>query len=345
LQEIVAKEDPEISVIICAYTMERLDDIHAVVNSILNQTLKAQEVILAIDNNKELFGNLQALVHNSKSGVADEKARTPARNSQVKITLNTGPGGASETRNVGIRAATGNILAFADDDIIAEPDWLENLVRPFEHGEIMAVSGQVVPTWPNVEAPYWFPEEFDFTIGCTAHKKLILQANNEIRNVVSCNAAFRKEVFATIGGWETALGPNRNDPCGKTSKHPGGEEAELCLRIKYKIPGASIVYEPQAIAHHKVTAERATLKYTLNRCYREGIMKSVMAKVASRYADNPLATEDLFLRSLLTISLPQRLKKLYKPANLAQIIVILVSAASTGLGYFVGKWRYKEGNN
>ncbi len=322
--------------------MERLDEIHAAVNSILNQTLKAHEVILAIDNNKELFGNLQSLDHNSKSGIDGEKVGTPARNSPVKIVLNSGPGGASETRNVGIQAATGNILAFADDDIIAEPDWLENLVQPFEDDAVMAVSGKVEPLWPNNEAPFWFPEEFDFTIGCTGHKKLIIQANNEIRNVVSCNAAIRKEVFAIIGGWETALGPNRNDPGGKTSKHPGGEEAELCLRIKNKIPGALIVYASKAIVHHKVTAERSTLKYTISRCYREGIMKSVMAKMASRYTDNPLSSEDLFLRGLLTISLPQRLKYLYKPACFAQVFVILINAASTGIGYLVGKWRYRK---
>ena len=77
------KENLEISVIICAYTMERPTDIHEAVNSVLNQTVKPREVILPIDNNEELFESLQSLVHTSKS-----RART--QNSELKVVLNTG---------------------------------------------------------------------------------------------------------------------------------------------------------------------------------------------------------------------------------------------------------------
>jgi cellulose synthase/poly-beta-1,6-N-acetylglucosamine synthase-like glycosyltransferase len=314
--------EPKVSVVTCAYTMERLQDIHEVINSVLSQTLQPHEVIVAIDHNEELF-------HRLKSELPPE----------VKVVLSDGAPGSSDTRNFGIRSSTGAIVACIDDDAVAEETWLENLVSPFEESKVMAVGGQALPLWAKEKPPPWFPEEFDFVLGCTAHKKLILQESGEVRNVTGSNMAFKKEIFQKIGFCEEKLGRCINN--GVEFDAIGGEEAEICLRIKATIPDGVILYNPASVVHHKVTPERATLKYLFHYCYREGITRAMIRKLVSQYQQNPLAAEHIFLRRLLTTSIFQRLKNFYKPSQLAQIGVIMVNLSLMSTGYLLGRWRYR----
>jgi len=317
----MTNNDENVSVIICVYTMERLEDIHEAVDSVLAQTLKPHEVIVAVDHNEELLDRL--------------KSELPPG---VKLVLSNGAPGLSDTRNAGISSSTGEIVAFIDDDAMAIETWLENLIPPFEDSKVMAVGGQAIPLWSKGKPPFWFPEEFDFIIGCTAHKKLILQENSEVRNVTGSNMAFRKEIFQKVGFWETKLG---RCELGRVRFNPtGGEEAELCLRIKTAIPDGVILFRPESVVHHKVIPERATLKYVFNFCFREGITRAMMRKLVSRYVQNPLAAENLFLRRLLSTSLLQRLRNFYKPSSLAQVAMIMANLFLMGTGYLLGRWRY-----
>src|SRR3954468_4214546 len=65
--------------------------------------------------------------------------------------------GASSARNRGIAEATGSIVAFIDDDVVPDDDWLVELVRPLIDGMGDAVGGQVVLD-PSVPVPRWLPE-------------------------------------------------------------------------------------------------------------------------------------------------------------------------------------------
>jgi glycosyltransferase involved in cell wall biosynthesis len=317
-------EERKVSVVICAYTNKRLKDIHRAVESVLTQTVKAHEVVIAVDHNEELFHTLR-----------EELPPT------VKVVLSKGAPGLSETRNTGIRATTAEIIAFIDDDAIAEKNWVENILPHFEQPKVVAVGGQAVPLWPKGKPPFWFPEEFDFIIGCTAHKKLILQSDGEVRNVTGSNMAFKKEIFEKVGFWETKLG---RCELGRARFNPtGGEEAEICLRIKTNLPDSAIIFAPGSIVHHKVISERATLRYVFNFCFREGITRVMLDKLASQYQSKPLAAENLFLRRLLFKSFPKRLKHFYNLSNLAQVIVMTTNLSLMGTGYFVGKWRYRRG--
>ncbi|MCP3684264.1 MAG: glycosyltransferase family 2 protein [bacterium] len=314
-----------ISVIICGYTMDRLKDIHEAVDSALAQTLKPYEIVVAIDQNKELLERL--------------KKELP---SEIKLVLSDEAPGLSETRNKAIEASTGEIIAFLDDDAFAEKNWLENLTPPFSDDRVMAVGGESVPVWPEDKPPFWFPLDFDFIIGCTNHKKLILQASGEIRNVTGSNMAFRREVFQKVGLWETKLG---RCEMGRVRFNPsGGEEAELCLRIKNLIPTAMIVFKSEAIVNHKVSPERTTLNYVFNYSFREGVTRAMINKIVSRYGHQPLAAENLFLRQLLFVSIPKRLLRFYKVAPIAQIGVLSTNLFLMGTGYLLGKWQYRKGN-
>ena len=134
--------EPKVSVVICVYTIKRLQDIREAVDSVLTQTLKPYEVIVAVDQNRELLDRL--------------KSEFPPK---VKLALSNGAPGLSDTRNAGISSSTGGIVAFIDDDAVAEETWLENLIPLFEDTKVMAVGGQAIPQWPKGKPPFWFPEE------------------------------------------------------------------------------------------------------------------------------------------------------------------------------------------
>ncbi|MCL0060398.1 glycosyltransferase family 2 protein [Dehalococcoidia bacterium] len=310
------KENPKVSVIICAYTMERLRDIQEAVQSVLAQTLKPYEVIIAVDNNEELFQEL--------------KTELPP---EVKVVLNKGAQGLSETRNVGIQASTGKITAFIDDDAVAERDWLENLTRHFHEPMVVAVGGRAIPLWLNGSRPSWFPEELDWIAGCT-YKGLPV-FGNEIRNVPGCNMAFRKKIFEKVGFFRSEMGGIKETP-------RGGEEADLCLRIKHKMPEALIIYQPDAVIHHKVPSWRLSLRYLAQRSYNEGFYKRRLKKLCGDLCQKPLSTENSYLHYLLLAAIPQRLRKFYKRGSLSQAGVIMVSIAAVGMGYLMESLLIKE---
>lgn len=306
------RENPKVSVIICAYTMERLNNICEAVNSVLAQTLKPYEVILAVDHNQELRDKLQN--------------KLPQ---EVKLILNDGNNrGAVATDNVGIAYANGDIIAFIDDDATAEKDWLENLVKHYRETTIAAVGGKLVSVWAKTR-PSWFPEELDWIVGGTYKGHPEIQA--QVRNLILCNMSVKKEIFHTAGPFATELGRNGN--------WGTGAESEFFLRTKQQQADAIILYEPDAIVYHKVPPQRTSPKYVVLRSYNEGFHKAIIERSRVSLSQNPLSTERSYLRYLLFTSIPQRLKHFYKKGSLSQIGIIVLSIAATGLGYLVGKVR------
>ena len=91
-----------ISVIICGYTLERWDDLASAVASAQRQTQPAHEVIVVIDGN------------------ADLKHRADEELTAAVVLMNTHNPGLSGARQTGAEHATGTILAFLDDDAIAD---------------------------------------------------------------------------------------------------------------------------------------------------------------------------------------------------------------------------------
>jgi glycosyltransferase involved in cell wall biosynthesis len=302
------------SVIICCYTTERLNDIREAIDSVLNQTLKPHEVIIAVDHNEELFDILKAELPNN-----------------VKVILSDGAPGISDTRNAGIRFATGDIIACIDDDGVAEEPWLENLVRPFEDSNVMVVGGHSIPLWSG-QAPKWFPEELYWVVGGT-YKGMPVEGN-EMRNIWGGNTAFRKEVFNKAGLFKIEV--------GRYGKIQGvAEEADICIRIKHYLPEARIIYEPKAVTHHKVPSWRVNRRYLIQRSYNEGFYKSIVERLSPDPILKTLSTENAYLRYLLFTSIPQRIRYFYKSGNLGQMCAIMISIVATVFGYLKGKLGFK----
>jgi glucosyl-dolichyl phosphate glucuronosyltransferase len=300
----------KVSVIICAYTMERLKDIHEAVGSIIAQTLKPFEIILAIDHNEQLLQRL--------------KSELP---SQVKLILNQGIRGSAETRNVGIRSATGDIVAFIDDDAAAKEDWLEKLLKPYSDANVLVTGGRIISVWENGR-PLWFPEELDWIVGGTY--KGFTETQSHIRNVHWPNMSFRRLVCDRIGFVRTDIGA-----IGNTSR--SGDETELCMRITHHIPGSEIVFCPEAIVYHKALPSHSNLSASIKRSFNEGKYKSINSRDFAALSDQPLSPENSYLKYLLFKAIPQRLKFFFQKGRLLQAGTIIISIIATGAGYCIGK--------
>jgi len=140
-----------VSVIICGYTMERLEVFTAAIDSVLAQTHRPLEVVIVIDGDPTLHERIVTRYGDDLS---------------VRIALNDENRGISYSRTRGAELATGEVVAFIDDDAVAEPTWIAEHVRVYETQEVIGVAGVVEPRWLEGQPPF-FPAEFYWLVGCT----------------------------------------------------------------------------------------------------------------------------------------------------------------------------------
>lgn len=240
------------SVIVCAFTAERLDDLTRCLDAVAHQRRPADEVIVVIDHNPDLLAQLAAL--------RSDRA--------LRIVPSTGQPGLSGARNTGVDLATQNVVVFLDDDAVPEDMWLAELLRPFLDTEVVAVGGRIDPTWPT-ERPWWFPHHLDWTVGCSIPS--MPPEGGPIRNVFGASAAFRREALDVVGGFDPLL--------GRVGRNGAGcEETDLCIRLRQHDAGALILYAPRSVVRHRVTDDRATVRHVLRRCIAEGRSKAMLSK-------------------------------------------------------------------
>ena len=256
-----------VSVVICAHTLDREQDLWAAVASVEVQSRQADELLVVVDYNDELLTRVNGL--------------------GAKAVANAGPKGLSGARNTGTELASGDVVAYLDDDAVADPDWLHNLVAPYSDDRVVAVGGWANPRWHTYQ-PDWFPPEFAWVIGCS-HRGLPTE-RSEVRNVIGCNMSFRRSVVLEAGGFDPGL--------GRTAERPlGCEETELCIRIRQSNPAAMIMLEPQAVVSHRVPAARTRWRYFLSRCRAEGNSKAHVSSLVG--ADDGLSSERSYVLTVL----------------------------------------------
>jgi glucosyl-dolichyl phosphate glucuronosyltransferase len=309
----------DVSVVICAYTEERWSDLCAAVESVRRQALPALEIIVVIDHNSALLERAQASLVGARV----------IENSQVR--------GLAGARNSGCAVATGTIVAFLDDDAVANPDWLERLRAPYEQPHVMGVGGHVEPMWLSGR-PRWFPSEFGWVVGCAYAGLPTTPA--EVRNLIGANMSFRREVIGSLGGFSSHVGR-----VGKQLVHC--EETEFCIRLKQRLPDAVLVHEPRAIVEHRVPAGRTRWGYFSARCYTEGQSKARVSRMVG--ARDGLSRE----RGYVLRTLPRGIAR-----SLADVVVrrdragslraaaIVAGLTLTGAGYLQGRvWPSGTGSN
>ena len=305
------------SVIICAHTEARWDDLVVAIASVQAQTPPPLETIVVIDHNPRLFERVNALAFG------------------VFCIENSETRGLSGARNSGIAAANGEVIAFLDDDAVAGPHWLERLTTPYSDPNVMGVGGAILPMWAEGK-PAWFPTEFNWVVGCTYTG--MPAATSPVRNLIGCNMSFRREVFEAVGGFRSEL--------GRLGKYPAGcEETELCIRASQRWPDRVMLYEPRAAVMHRVPASRANMAYFRTRCYAEGLSKALVARQVG--AQDGLASERAYTLRTLPLGVAAGLGNTIKGdfAGLGRSAAIVAGLAFTSAGYMMGIARQKFTKN
>jgi glucosyl-dolichyl phosphate glucuronosyltransferase len=312
VRQIARVPDRSATVVICAYTMDRLDDIQRAVASVRDQRRPADEIVLVIDHNESLLA------------VARD------RFVDARVMVNAQAHGLSGGRNTGIASATSDIVAFLDDDAQADAGWLEKMLIWYDDPSVIAVGGTSEPVW-RTERPSWFPVEFDWVVGCS-YRGLPTQPAN-VRNLIGSNMSFRRDVFARVGGFHHAI--------GRVGVRPVGcEETELCIRATRRIPGSRIVYDPAVRVSHYLPEGRARWRYFRSRCYAEGLSKAIVAELAG--AGRGLASERSYATRTLPAGVVAGVRDAIGQRSLAPLGragAIIAGLSLTGAGFAVGSTR------
>jgi glucosyl-dolichyl phosphate glucuronosyltransferase len=302
-------EPVRFSVVICAYTEDRWDQLAAAIASVRGQSRPAAETIVAVDHCPALA------------------RRVGTAFPQVTVVRSTGRPGLSGARNAGLRRATGEVVAFLDDDAVAAPDWLERLAVGYGSRDVVGVGGAVVPVWEDGR-PGWLPSEFDWVVGCSYTG--LPRGRAPVRNLIGANMSFRREVFDLVGGFSEGLGRLGTRPLGC-------EETELAIRIGQRRPGARLLYDPSAVVHHLVPRSRARWRYFRARCYAEGRSKAVVSRLVG--ATDALASERHYVRRVLPRAVGAGLApwRRGRGAGVRSAATVLLGLGLTAGGYLHGR--------
>lgn len=304
----------KISVVICAFSEQRWDDICAAIASLEQQSLVPEDVVLVIDYNDRLF------------------ERALAAFEQATVIRNTAEKGLSGARNTGIETARGHVILFLDDDATADRRWVENMVAPLQDPGIVAVGGLTLPAWDGGTAPPWFPEEFYWVVGCSYRGLPAHRA--QIRNPSGGNSAFRVSSLRECGGFASTLGRVGDKPVGC-------EETDLSLRIAAAQPQTRMVLARDAVIHHRIPRQRQTTIYFLRRCYWEGVSKAVLAHRLGARAQGLSVERQHALRTLpqgMLLAVAEAWKR-RSPALALRAGNIPMGLAMAAAGYVAGSMK------
>jgi GT2 family glycosyltransferase len=229
--------DPPLSASVAVVTYERPTFVARCLEQLLVQTHPPVEIIVVDSSTSD---DTARLVRERFPTVAYEVC--PA-----------GRGATATARNISYRLATGDVLAFIDDDAFAERDWLENLLAQFADPTVGGVGGRQIRKQPGelvegVDAIGLLLEDGTLTGNFAADPGRSLPVDH----LLGANMAFRRSVIESLGGI-------RDGYAGTCIR----EETDLCLRVAHA--GYRLTYTPAAVVEHVAApyakGERFDLRY------------------------------------------------------------------------------------
>ena len=209
---------PRMSVIVCTYNG--------------SATLRAcLDGVLSLD-----YPNFEVIV--VSDGSTDGAAEIARGYDGVNV-IETAQRGLAAARNTGMEAATGEILAYIDDDAVPDPDWLTHLAAEFDGARFAAAGG------PNI-----LPPGAGTVAQCVANAPggptHVLVSDREAEHIPGCNMAIRKVALAQIGGFDPRF-------------RAAGDDVDVCWRLLDA--EHRIAFSPGAVVlHHRRGTVRGYLR-------------------------------------------------------------------------------------
>jgi GT2 family glycosyltransferase len=213
----LAVETPRVSVILCTYNGSRT--LEQCLRSLAHLDYPDYEVIVVDD------------------GSTDSTQSILSRHSWVRAIRQSNQG-LSAARNVGLRAATGTIIAYTDSDCYVDQHWLTLLVHRLQQSKAAGVGG------PNLT-----PDDGRLAAcvaACPGQPVHVLESDQVAEHIPGCNMAFRREALEAINGFDPQF-------------RRAGDDVDLCWRLQQA--GLWITFAPGAVVwHHRRQGPRAYLR-------------------------------------------------------------------------------------
>lgn len=243
-----------ITVAVAICTFHRPDDLQKAMISLKNQTQPPNEIII-VDNGCQK--SIKNLVNSTLPDARYIEEKSP---------------GLDFARNRAIMETKSQILAFLDDDCVADRYWVQYITETLISSEFVAMTGLILPLELITPAQNLFEKNGGFQRGV---KQRIVPKQNidalfynffirvETLNIGSgCNMAFKTSILREQNGFDVAL------DTGNTL--PGGGDLDMFYRVMQK--GHKIVYQPRAVIRHR---HRQSMKALLHQL--TGHQRSVIA--------------------------------------------------------------------
>ena len=304
-----------VAVVVCAASSEREQLLHECVRSLLDGTRVPDEILVVVDHNPALEASV--------TGWLPPVVRLLRSESQ----------GISSSRNSGLEAAGSDVVAFVDDDAIAEPDWLAEVMEQFEASrDLVGAGGPVIPRFSGGRR--WLPDELLWVVGCTynGHR----EDAGAIRNPIGANMAFRRRELVAAGGFSTSFGKQGN-------KLVTCDETEVGLRLEQAHGPGRVRFLPAARVRHVIPATRIGWKALVLRCVSEGLAK---ARLRGLYGRAALGAERDYARRLVTRSVPRLFLRGVARRDRSSVlgaVAIVVSLTVTAAAYAGGSVLARAG--
>jgi glycosyltransferase involved in cell wall biosynthesis len=237
-----------VSIVICTYNRPIL--FKSTLQSVLDIDFDPHQYeIIVIDNGND---------HQSQDVFASIKRDARCRMSYAKEEKP----GLSHARNKGIALSQGRIVVFLDDDELVDPNWLQELIKPYDSDERTAcVGGRIIPVFPDNKYPSWYSKDIQGFFGGVDNGENIHEVNFPQEYIGGGNMSFNRLLILESGMFNVRLGI-----IGASSY--SGEENELALRIRNK--GFKVLYTPFAITYHLIERERISKQFFHKRLFQSG---------------------------------------------------------------------------
>ncbi len=233
--------------------------------------------------------------------------------------------GKSFALNHGIRAARGRWLAFTDDDVRVEPDWLERVYVRLETDRPDLMGGRVVPDWAG-SWPDWFRPDYYGVVGVydLGDAPIFLTLGRH-RLPGGANMAGRADTFRRFGPFREDLSDGRLHR---------SEDFELFQRVL--LQGGRVLYAPDVVVHHHVAPERLTRGYVRAWWVTQGRANARMRLDETETVPRILGVPRWMFRQAVTDGLSCGLQRLRGDANAA---FFRETQLARFYGYVAERWR------
>lgn len=220
---------PLVSIIVCSYNGGSM--LEQCLRSLMDLVYPDYEVILVDD------------------GSTDDTRKIAARFPTVRA-IHQENQGLSAARNVGLRAATGEIIAYTDSDCFVDPHWLTHLVYQLQASDAAAAGG------PNLTPDDgWVAACVAASPGQPTH---VLENDQTAEHIPGCNMAYWREALEAINGFNPRY-------------RKAGDDVDLCWRLQQA--DRWITFAPGALVwHHRRPSPRAYLRQQAGYGEAEGLL-------------------------------------------------------------------------